>query len=228
MLSFKLIRCLLILVFGLSLAEQSIAQQEAEAYSGVTESRLMFQENCAVCHGESLEGTGQGSPLRGSLIHGESIEAIVTSITNGYEVQGMPSWRDIFSPTEIRGLAMYLMETRNNVGYVTSNYDTDFTLPDEVFETSLHDFSLEIIAEDLDPLPFSIEPMPNGDILVTEKTKGVRIIRQDGERSDLIQGTPTAFDDIYRLESRIDIERGMGWLFAVSYTHLTLPTIYSV
>ena len=150
MLSFKLIRCLLILMFGLSLAEQSIAQQEAEAYSGVTESRLMFQENCAVCHGESLEGTGQGSPLRGSLIHGESIEAIVTSITNGYEVQGMPSWRDIFSPTEIRGLAMYLMETRNNVGYVTSNYDTDFTLPDEVFETSLHDFSLEIIAEDLE------------------------------------------------------------------------------
>ena len=215
MLSFKLIRCLLMLVFGLSLTEQSIAQQEAEAYSGVTESRLMFQENCAVCHGESLEGTGQGSPLRGSLIHGESIEAIVTSITNGYEVQGMPSWRDIFSPTEIRGLAMYLMETRNNVGYVTSNYDTDFTLPDEVFETSLHDFSLEIIAEDLDPLPFSIEPMPNGDILVTEKTKGVRIIRQDGERSDLIQGTPTAFDDIYRLESRIDIERGMGWLFDI-------------
>ena len=215
MLSFKLIRCLLILLFGLSLAEQSIAQQEAEAYSGVTESRLMFQENCAVCHGESLEGTGQGSPLRGSLVHGESIEAIVTSITNGYEVQGMPSWRDICSPTEIRGLAMYLMETRNNVGYVTSNYDTDFTLPDEVFETSLHDFSLEIIAEDLDPLPFSIEPMPNGDILVTEKTKGVRIIRQDGERSDLIQGTPTAFDDIYRLESRIDIERGMGWLFDI-------------
>ena len=195
--------------------KKSIAQQEAEAYSGVTESRLMFQENCSVCHGESLEGTGQGSPLRGNLIHGESIEAIVTSITNGYEVQGMPSWRDIFSPTEIRGLAMYLMETRNNVGYVTSNYDTDFTIPDEVFETSLHDFSLEIIAEDLDPLPFSIEPMPNGDILVTEKTKGVRIIRQDGERSDLIQGTPTAFDDIYRLESRIDIERGMGWLFDI-------------
>ena len=213
--SFKLTLCLLITAFGLSLTKKSIAQQEAEAYSGVTESRLMFQENCSVCHGENLEGTGQGSPLRGDLVHGESIEAIVTSITNGYEVQGMPSWRDIFSPTEIRGLAMYLMETRNNVGYVTSNYDTNLTIPDEVFETSLHDFSLEIIAEDLDPLPFSIEPMPNGDILVTEKTKGVRIIRQDGERSDLIQGTPTAFDDIYRLESRIDIERGMGWLFDI-------------
>ena len=175
----------------------------------------MFQDNCAVCHGENLEGTGQGSTLQGNLIHGHSIEAIVTSITNGYEVQGMPGWRDIFNQTEIRGLAMYLMETRNNVGYVTSNYDTDFEVPNGIFETSLHDFHLEIIAEDIDPLPFSIEPMPNGDILVTEKTTGPRIIRKGEGRSELIHGTPTAFDDIYRLESRIDIERGMGWLFDI-------------
>ena len=127
----------------------------------------------------------------------------------------MPGWRDIFNPTEIRGLAMYLMETRNNVGYVTSNYDTDFEVPNGIIETSLHDFRLEIIAEDIDPLPFSIEPMPNGDILVTEKTTGVRIIRKGEGRSELIHGTPTAFDDIYRLESRIDIERGMGWLFDI-------------
>ena len=211
----KLCFCLIILTVGLSSKKQSMAQQEAEAYSGVTESRLMFQDNCAVCHGENLEGTGQGSTLQGNLIHGHSIEAIVTSITNGYEVQGMPGWRDIFNPTEIRGLAMYLMETRNNVGYVTSNYDTDFEVPNGIFETSLHDFHLEIIAEDIDPLPFSIEPMPNGDILVTEKTTGVRIIRKGEGRSELIHGTPTAFDDIYRLESRIDIERGMGWLFDI-------------
>ena len=211
----KLCFCLIILTVGFSSKKQSMAQQEAEAYSGVTESRLMFQDNCAVCHGENLEGTGQGSTLQGNLIHGHSIEAIVTSITNGYEAQGMPGWRDIFNPTEIRGLAMYLMETRNNVGYVTSNYDTDFEVPNAIFETSLHDFHLEIIAEDIDPLPFSIEPMPNGDILVTEKTTGVRIIRKGEGRSELIHGTPTAFDDIYRLESRIDIERGMGWLFDI-------------
>ena len=211
----KLCFCLIILTVGFSSKKQSMAQQEAEAYSGVTESRLMFQDNCAVCHGENLEGTGQGSTLQGNLIHGHSIEAIVTSITNGYEAQGMPGWRDIFNPTEIRGLAMYLMETRNNVGYVTSNYDTDFEVPNGIFETSLHDFHLEIIAEDIDPLPFSIEPMPNGDILVTEKTTGVRIIRKGEGRSELIHGTPTAFDDIYRLESRIDIERGMGWLFDI-------------
>ena len=55
----KLCFCLLILTVGLSSKKQSMAQQEAEAYSGVTESRLMFQDNCAVCHGENLEGIGR-------------------------------------------------------------------------------------------------------------------------------------------------------------------------
>jgi glucose/arabinose dehydrogenase len=64
-------------------------------------------------------------------------------------------------------------------------------------------------------LPFSIAPLPDGSLLVTEKTRGLRIVSPDGQKSELIKGTPDAFDDIYRLESRIDIERGMGWLFDI-------------
>ena len=204
---------LLLLSFLLSFG--SHAQDEAVAYSGITESRMMFQDNCAVCHGEDLEGAAQGSPLRGELIHGESMDDIIASITGGYETAGMPSWRDIFAPVEIQGLAMYVLETRANVGYVTSNYDAPMVVPEEEFETSLHNFRIETLVTDLDPLPFSIAPLPDGRVLVTEKTKGVRIISPDGEKSELIEGTPAAFDDIYRLESRIDIERGMGWLFDI-------------
>jgi len=189
--------------------------EEAEAYSGITESRLMFQDNCAVCHGENLQGAAQGSPLRGDLLHGESMDEIIASITNGYETSGMPSWRDIFSPVEIAGLAMYVMETRNNVGYATSNYDAPLEVPTEIFETQLHNFRLETFVSDLEPLPFSIAPLPDGKLLLTEKTKGVRIISANGEKSELIEGTPTAYDDIYRTELRIDIERGMGWLFDI-------------
>ena len=208
-LCFALTPIFLLLSFGVH------AQDEAVAYSGITESRMMFQDNCAVCHGENLEGAAQGSPLRGDLIHGESMDAVIASITNGYETAGMPSWRDIFAPVEIQGLAMFVLESRANVGYVTSNYDTPMIVPTEEIETSLHSFRIETLVADLDPLPFSIAPLPDGRVLVTEKTKGVRIISADGEKSELIEGTPTAFDDIYRLESRIDIERGMGWLFDI-------------
>ena len=132
------------------LPPSSYAQDEAIAYSGITESRMMFQDYCAVCHGENLEGSAQGSPLRGNLTHGESMNAIITSITNGFDTAGMPSWRDIFAPVEIQGLAMYVLESRANVGYVTSNYDAPMVVPKEEFETSLHNFRIETLVTELD------------------------------------------------------------------------------
>ena len=54
----------------------SYAQDEAIAYSGITESRMMFQDYCASCHGENLEGSAQGSPLRGNLTYGESMNDV--------------------------------------------------------------------------------------------------------------------------------------------------------
>jgi glucose/arabinose dehydrogenase len=196
-------------------ATSASAQQEPVVYSGVTESRLIFQENCAVCHGEDLEGAAQGTPLRGELVHGESMADVVAIISNGNVDSGMPSWDDIFSPVEIRGLAMYVLETRANVGYVTSNYHAPLSIPEGEFETALHSFRLETLADDLDALPFSLAPLPDGSLLVTEKTKGVRIISPDGDKSALIRGTPQAYDDVYQMESRLDVERGMGWLFDI-------------
>ena len=114
---------------------------------------------------------------------------VVASIANGYVDSGMPSWDDIFSPVEIQGLAMYVLETRANVGYVTSNYDAPLSIPEGEFETEFHSFRLETLVDDLDPLPFSLAPLPDG--------------------------SPLVYDDIYQNESRIDIERGMGWLFDI-------------
>ena len=80
-------------ITALVAASNSIAQndllplEEAEAYSGITESRLIFRENCAVCHGENLEGATQGTPLREDLVHGESMDEIIASITDGMKLQ---------------------------------------------------------------------------------------------------------------------------------------------
>ena len=207
--------CFCLALNFISIASVVKAQDEAIAYSGITQSRMMFQENCAVCHGENLDGASQGPALRGDLQHGESMDEIIASISNGYDTSGMPGWRDVFDPVEIRGLAMYVLETRANVDYVTSNYDAPLEIPTRQFDSALHSFRLEVLVDDLDPLPFSTAPLPDGRILVTEKIRGVRIISATGEKSELLEGTPAAFDDIYRLESRIDIERGMGWLFDV-------------
>ncbi len=204
-----------LLVFPAILIIPVTAFSQAEAYSGVTASMRMFQDNCAVCHGENLEGAAQGTPLRGVLRHGESMGDLIASISRGYETSGMPTWRDIFSPTQIRSIAMYILETRANVDYVTSNFEMPLSVPEDEIESELHSFRLETLVSDLNPLPFSIEPLPDGRLLLTEKTQGVSIISLDGEQSELIRGIPKAYDDIYRLDTRLDIERGMGWMFDI-------------
>jgi glucose/arabinose dehydrogenase len=206
--------CLLLFLPG-NLFLTTAAFGQAEAYSGVIESMLRFQENCAVCHGENLEGAAQGTPLRGELNHGESMAEIIASISSGYEASGMPTWRDIFSPIQIRGIAMYVLEARANVDYVTSNFDMPVSIPAAELESELHNFRLETVASNLNPLPYSIAPLPDGRLLLTEKTQGVTIIGTDGEQSQLIAGTPRVYDDIYRNDLRLDIERGMGWMFDI-------------
>ncbi len=206
--------CLIVIPTTLLNAPAALAQ--AEAYSGVIESMLLFQQNCSVCHGENLEGAAQGTPLRGDLRHGDSMAELTASIRNGNEVSGMPAWRDIFSPTQIRGVAMYVLETRANVDYVTSNFDIPLSIPAGEFESELHNFRLETVVSNLNPLPYSIAPLPDGRLFLTEKTQGVSIIGTDGEQAELIDGTPQVYDDIYRNDLRLDIERGMGWMFDIA------------
>lgn len=203
-------------LMGVTLTQAPAAFAQAEAYSGVISSQVLFEENCAVCHGADLNGAAQGPSLRGALRHGESIADIIASTTNGYEASGMPPWQDTFDAAQIRSIALYVLETRSNLDYVTSNFDEPLSIPEGWFESDSHDFRLETVVDGLDSLPFSIEPLPDGSLLLTEKTQGVRIISPDGERSEFVRGTPQAYDDIYRLDSRLDIERGMGWLFDVA------------
>jgi len=204
-----------LIVLPIALIQAPAAFAQAEAYSGVTASMELFKENCAVCHGENLEGAPQGTPLRGELSHGDSMADIIASTSNGYEASGMPTWRGIFTTAQIRNIAMYILETRANVDYVTSNFEMPLSIPDGAIESELHNFRLETVVDDLEPLPYSIESLPDGRLLLTEKTKGVRIVVPDGEKSRFVRGIPQSYDDIYRLDTRLDIERGMGWLLDI-------------
>ena len=116
------LKCFLI-VLPTTLVVAPTAFAQAQAHSGVTDSIALFQENCTVCHGENLEGAPQGTPLRGELRHGDSMTEITASIGNGYVDSGMPSWRDNFSNAQIRNIALFILETRADVNYETSNFE---------------------------------------------------------------------------------------------------------
>ena len=62
------------------------------------------------------------------------------------------------------------------------------------------------------PLIFSIEPLPDGSLLVTEKERGMSIVSADGVQSALIEGTPQTG---HSFDMR-GVQYGWGWLLDVS------------
>jgi mono/diheme cytochrome c family protein len=129
----------------------------------------VYQETCAVCHGERLEGAPQGTPLIGELKHGDTVEAIMANIANGFPDKGMPPWSATMSEMEIKSLAMYVAESRAGLDYADFNYDTELTVPEGPIEAENHAFRFDVLIDDLDAQPFSIAPLPDGSMLITEK-----------------------------------------------------------
>jgi glucose/arabinose dehydrogenase len=176
----------------------------------------LYNENCSVCHGENLEGAAQGTPLAGvDLRHGASIADISKSIADGVPETQMLAWSQTLDAGQIQKLAIYISEKRANLAYTDFKIAAPLVIPEGVIESEVHDFRIETVASGLDRLPFSIAPLPDGRILLTEKTRGLSIISADGEQSELIRGTPRAYDDGFQVPG-ILLVYGMGYLMDVA------------
>lgn len=173
----------------------------------------LYQQECAVCHGETLRGGAQGTPLVGlSLKHGNAVADIARSSSEGFPEKGMPAWSTVLSEDQIWALALYISEQRQGTNLGDFRYKATLMVPEGVVKSERHAFRVETVIQDLDPLPFSIEPLPDGRILLSEKRRGISIISQNGTQSDLISGTPKAFDDSFDFVGQ---PMGLGWMMDV-------------
>ena len=89
-----------------------------------------------------------------------------------------------------------------------SAMDAPLALPEGLVETELAVFRLETVATGLDPHAFSIAPLPDGRILLTEKKRGLSIIHPDGSRTGPIEGAPSVSDSGI---VRDGLDYGVGW-----------------
>jgi len=171
-----------------------------------------YEAYCANCHGADLEGRPADGPalIDRELAHGDAVADLGKSIAHGFP--GMPGWSDRLTPEEIRGLAIYVAERRVDRLWTDFKTDAPVTIPRGVVRGELHDFRVEVVTDQLDPLPFSIQPLPDGRILVSEKMKGLRVVDPDGTVSPLVEGTPEVFDDAIEMV----LVWGHGWLLDVA------------
>ncbi len=171
----------------------------------------LYQDNCAVCHGLDFEGAAQGTPLVGArLIHGDSMDEITRSIRDGYPDKGMPAWSATFTDIEIQSLALWVKENREGMLITDIGLTREIEIPTGIIQTEHHALRLEVVIDGLD-MSFSIAPLPDGRLLLTEKSRGLSIISAEGKQSDYIQGTP----EIYSTGPRGSLG-GLGWLLDVT------------
>lgn len=173
-----------------------------------------YEPLCASCHGPELEGLSLGpSLLIEDLKYGNSVDSLIKGITFGFPEKGMPGFSNALSEEQIQFMALWIAEKRVNTSYDDFKINTPLKIPDQLIQTAHYAFKIEIIATGISQWPYAIEPLPDGSFLVTEKTKGMRIISSDGEISKLINGMPKVYDDS-NFEST-GLMHGTGWMLDV-------------
>lgn len=173
----------------------------------------LYSDNCSQCHGADLAGTAQGPALlNAELARGDSVSEMVTSIKHAHLPASAAALSETLSDVQIKGLAIYLGERRLGLSFTNFQFDRPITLPEGPQVTDHHTFYIEPFADNLDPLVFSIAPLPDGSILLTEKERGLSIVSPAGEQGALIQGTPETGASM----NVMGVQYGSGWLLDIA------------
>jgi glucose/arabinose dehydrogenase len=138
-----------------------------------------YTQYCSSCHGEKVEAF-----VDRQWKHGKSKNELVASITNGYNDQGMPTWKGILSPEEINQLADLIVENLKTVDqYKFANKPSS-----NKFNSEGMKIVLDTIATGFDS-PWGFAQLPSNDYLITDRSGSLYLVDQKQHKT-LIKNTP--------------------------------------
>ena len=148
----------------------------------------MYADLCASCHGRNLEGGKGGSLVKGEWKRGGDDVSLARSIRLGIPEWGMPAFGNNVSEAETNALVAFIRETGTRK--VDPTPTSDLPLPEGPLRSQEHAYRIEKVAEGFD-VPWSFCFLPDGRILVTERSGRLRVIENGTVRPEMIGGLPS-------------------------------------
>ncbi|MDX6625894.1 MAG: quinohemoprotein ethanol dehydrogenase [Solirubrobacterales bacterium] len=94
-------------------AKENKAKEAQAATGDPTAGKMVFSENCSICHGFDGEG-GNGGPDLTTQPLAQTVNGATKQVTNGGG--GMPAFKELLSTSEIEDVAAYVAEVINGKG----------------------------------------------------------------------------------------------------------------
>ena len=155
-------------------ADSTPAAKAADA-SGSNNILATFVDQCASCHGASMEGGQAPSLLDKEWAYGGSVEAIAASIRNGIEAVGMPGFDGALSEAEILGLAS-LIHSQPKFDAKPTKTPAIVDVPSVEDQVVINDY-----ISDLDE-PWGFTFLKDNQVLITEKKGNLILASPDGSK----------------------------------------------
>jgi glucose/arabinose dehydrogenase len=165
-------------VSGAYLAAQQPAPPEREIGK-------LYGQLCANCHGPKLEGAQFGSLVDDKWEFGDTDADLTRMIVTG-NPRGMPPFGQVLSAEEVRAMVIFIRENGARAAREKTTFNKP--LPNVVVQSEKAAFRLETVAEGV-ALPWGIDFLPDGRMLVTEKAGTMRIVDK-GKLSEPLTGVP--------------------------------------
>ncbi|MEM7381540.1 MAG: PQQ-dependent sugar dehydrogenase [Bacteroidota bacterium] len=139
---------------------------------------LNYRNHCGGCHGQNMS-----SFVERDWTYGNSPEELVLSITNGYTDNGMPAYGATFTEQEIQELADYILtEIDGKTLAMLEEENPDLS---GLISSDDLSFRVETITDEIPGVPWGIEQLPNGEILVTERGGRLFLVRTNGQLAEV-------------------------------------------
>lgn len=146
----------------------------------------IYNGACASCHGSNLEAQAAPS-LFSSRLLGLSDKALQDRILNAHPAGTGPDIKSLYSEGQIFQIAAYLRLQKANL----SGRPPFVADPDgQVIKSAKQDFRISVVARGLDT-PWAMAFLPDGGLLVTERSGRLRTISREGVLSpEPVKGMP--------------------------------------